>query len=462
MRAFAAVLLIALLAGCSTPPAHPAATPETVDSPAPPIDPAAPRPAVQAPTFLPPVDLGTIELGAEPSVAVAPDGTVYVTTPLALWRSDDAGQTFKAIGEAGCAGGLPLPSCPGLEEYSPGLVGGGDGSMAVTADGTVHWAGLGTGIPYQRSVDKGATWSKDADVSDGTGSDREWVTVDRDSGLLAVQWRGSDDKGSGIFLNTSLDNGLTWGKVHRVADDGRQGPIAHDPSSPWMILAHQTPGLLSVARSSDAGVTWQDTKVIPVNGRPYIFPITAFDQNGTSYLVYAQDPDDPLTVVDSAAEVSRTAATPHVYLQVSHDKGATWTPPRMLSTPGVPAFFPWIDAGAPGRVVIAWYEAEQPIPANRLPNVFDVKVALSSTADQKDGTFAVAKANTDPVHIGSFCTEGFACTTTGGDRSMLDFFEVRVHPDGHAVLAWAADDTVKQARIRVFAAKMTGGLDLLH
>ena len=455
VAAFAALLL---LAGCSTP-ASTMAPADSAHAGAPDASSAA-RLTASAPTFLPPVDLGTVLAGAEPSVAIAPDGTAYVETPLALWRSDDGGKSFQQMGAKGCT--APGPTCPpGLETYDPGLVGGGDGSLAVTADGTVQWAGLGTGIPYQRSTDRGASWSRDVDVSDGTGSDREWVTADRDSGLLAVQWRGSDAKGSGIFVNTSMDNGLTWGKVARVADDGRQGPIAHDPTSPAMVLAHQTTNLLLVARSLDGGAHWTDGPDLPVNGRPYIFPVTAFDANGTAYLVFAADPD-ALSAVDVQVEASRVVAKPHVYLQVSHDKGASWTPPRMLSPPDVPAFFPWIDAGAAGRVVVAWYQAQEPVPANRLPNVFDVKVALSGNADQKDATFAVGQANTSPVHVGAFCTEGAACTLTGGDRSMLDFFEVRVHPDGGAVLAWTADDAVKQARVHVFAAKMSGGLDLLH
>lgn len=458
MRAFAALALL-VLAGCASPSTSDDPAGDQAGDPlgADPLDVAA-RPVASVPEFLPPVDLGSLTLGAEPSVAIAPDGTVYVTTPLALWRSDDGGKSFQPMGEPLCPAGIP--ACPGLEEYDPGLVGGGDASLAVTADGTVHWAGLGGGIPYQRSTDRGETWSDDMDVSNGTGSDREWIAVDRDSDLLTAQWRGSDDDGSGIFMRQSNDAGLSWDEVVRVIDDGRQGPIAHDPTSDRMILPHQLDGLVNVARSDD-GREWEDATAGVVSGRPYIFPIAAFDNAGTAYLVYSTDPDS-LAMLDTAAEVSRIAAVPHVYLQVSHDRGETWTPPLMLSDPDVPALFPWVDAGAAGRVVIAWYEAQQPVPANRLPNVFDVKVAVSSTADQPKPTFAIGQPNTQPVHIGAFCTEGAACTLTGGDRTMLDFFEVRVHPDGSAVVAWAADDEVKQARIKVFAAKMTSGLDLLH
>lgn len=416
------------------------------------------RPELVAPTFLAPIDLGSVTLGAEPSVAVAPDGTVYVTTPLALWRSDDGGKTYAALGKPFCPQGLP--ACPGLEESDPGLVDGGDASLAVTKDGTVHWAGLGGGIPYQRSTDKGETWSDDMDVSDGTGSDREWIVVDADDRVHA-QWRGADDDGASIFIRRSDDAGLTWGNVTRVAEDGRQGPVAVDPTNTSvMLLPHTFDGRLFVARSADGGATWTDLEVRPVNGRPFIFPIATFDANGTAYFVWSEDPDAPqqdLVLIEGG----RVVSIPTAYMVVSHDQGLTWGEPVSLSTPGVPALFPWIAAGDAGRVVVAWYEGQRPIPSNRVPNLFDVKVAMSVTADMPEPEFLVTQVNDEPVHVGAFCTEGLACTLTGGDRSMLDFFEVRILPDGSPVLAWAGDDSAKMARVKVFATRMDGGTSLL-
>lgn len=444
--AFALVLAL-LAAGCASPESAPAA----VDAPV-----ALPevRPAIEPPTFLPPIELGSLMGGAEPSVAVATDGTIYVTSPLALWRSDDGGKSYQPLGKPVCPMGAP--ACPGFEEYDPGLVGGGDASLSVTKDGTVHWAGLGNGIPYQRSTDKGETWSDDMDVSDETGSDREWTVVDAKDRLY-VQWRGSQDDKSGIFIRSSDDAGLTWGNVTRVADDGRQGPVAADPVNDTLILPHQLPGELYVARSKDRGATWEDVKIRDVNGRPYIFPIAAFDAGGNAYIVWAEDPNAPDVPDAVLFETRRFVAIPSVFMIVSHDGGLTWTEPAQLSTPGVPALFPWIAAGAPGRVVVAWYEAQQPTPANRAPNVFDVKVAMSTTADAPTPEFVIGQANTEPVHVGSFCTEGGACFLTGGDRSMLDFFEVRLTPEGAPVLAWTADDTVKGQRTKVFATVMDAG-----
>jgi hypothetical protein len=448
-----ALALAFALVGCAAPAVQPGATASDV----PLVDDA--RPEIAIPKFQAPIELGTITLGAEPSVAVGPNGTVYVTTPLALWRSDDHGKTFKAIGKPACD--LPVvpvapPSCPGFERTDPGLVGGGDASLAVTKDGTVHWAGLGDGIPYQRSTDQGESWSEAMDVSNETGSDREWAVVDSLDRLF-IQWRGADEDKAGIFIRSSDDAGLTWGNVTRVADDGRQGPVAPDPITNTLLLPHQLPGKLLVAKSVDRGASWTDISVRSVNNRPFIFPIAAFDANGTAYLLWSEDPAAP--PVEEPA--GRWTSIPSVYLSVSRDQGDTWSEPRMLSTPGVPAVLPWMAAGKAGRVVVVWYEATLPAPSGRTPNEWYVKAAMSTTADRDDATFATALADPEPVHVGPFCTEGSACSLTGGDRSMLDFFEVRLLDDGSPVLAYAKDADVRMATIEVWTTRMIEGTSLL-
>jgi hypothetical protein len=197
-----------------------------------------------------------------------------------------------------------------------------------------------------------------------------------------------------------------------------------------------------------------------VNGRPFIFPVAAFDSAGTAYFVWSEDPDAPTQADLPVYETSRVVAIPRVLLSASRDKGLTWSAPVAVSDPSVPALMPWIAAGDAGRVVIAWYQGTAPTPANRLPNLFDVMVGMSTTADQEAPVFALAKVTESPNHIGAFCTEGLFCSLSGGDRSMLDFFEVRILPDGSPVLAFAADDDARMARVKVFATRMTEGTSM--
>jgi hypothetical protein len=472
-RPLASLLLLALplLAGCLAP--APAADPLTPQDLA-----ALPRPEVAVPSFLAPIRLGLVGTGAEPSVGVGADGTVYVTTPLALWRSDDAGRTYQAIGEASCPRGLP--ACPGLETRQPGMQGGGDAAIAVTQDGRAHWLGLfaaDASIPYQVSADRGATWSEPLDLANGNSTDREWIVVNR-TGAMYAQWRDfgnasecpappllalPTDPGcslpSGILLRRSLDGGATWEPAVRATDDNRQGPVAPDPGSSWMYLpVYDGPnGTIDVARSADGGVTWADVHAVEVPQRPFIFPVAAVDDAGTVYLVYATGEPGP---TGTGEPLDRNLAVPGVFLLTSVDHGANWSSPQRLSPEGVPAVFPWIAAGGPGRVAVAWYEAEQPWPSGRLPNLWHVVVAMSTTGDRSEATFKSARVTREPMHVGGLCADGGACTTSGGDRSMLDFFELRLLPDGSPVLAFAGDGDVQRATVKVFASVMEQGTKL--
>lgn len=471
MRALLALALLTLLAGCIGTPAPGEA-----------VDPAAlralPRPELLDPLFAPPIDLGLIDRSAEPSVAVAPDGTVYVTSPLFLWRSDDGGRTYQQLGEPRCLGGAP--ACPGFETRTPGMQGGGDGAIAVTADGRVHWLGLnadGAPIPYQVSADRGETWTDPVDLAAGNSSDREWIVVDG-AGTVYAQWRDFGNASacpppptlavppappceppSGILLRRSLDGGATWQPAVRVTDDNRQGPVAPGPGGAWLYLPNfdGPNATIDVSRSADGGATWEDVHAAAVPQRPFIFPIAAVDAAGTVYVVYATGAPGPS---GTGEPVDRNLAVPEVFLITSLDHGATWSEPRRLSTPGVPAVFPWIAAGAPGRVAVAWYEAEQPWPSGRLPNVWHVVVAMSTHADEAEGAFKATRVTREPMHVGGLCADGGACTMSAGDRTLLDFFELRVLPNGSPVLAWTGDGDVRRATTRIYASVMEEGTRL--
>jgi hypothetical protein len=411
--------------------------------------------------FSPEILLGEIQGGAEPSIAVAPDGSVvYVVTPLALWRSFDDGVSWEPVGTPICPFGAP--ACPGLEEYDPPVRGGGDADIHVDPSGRAHWLGLFDGdnaIPYQYSDDNGTTWTPVVDLAGEDSGDREWITG-RADGTLFAAWRNSPSDGERdptIVVRSSYDGGETWTPAVDIAPSTRQGGIAVDPSSDALAIAYDLNGPTHVARSFDEGLTWNSTLVLndPVLG--HVFPVTAYDANGTLYLVVSHDRDGsqvPGTIDITGA--SRPMETPNIYLMVSHDKGATWSPPLQVNEPGTTGWFPWIAAGSKGRLVITWYQNDEGLP-RQVGGEVQVMAAISVDADYPDPTFALTRVNSSPVHTGPECRETpGACT-----RSLLDFFEVAIHPDGYPIVTWAQDD-YQIPRSRVMVARMTSGPDLFE
>jgi hypothetical protein len=125
-------------------------------------------------------------------------------------------------------------------------------------------------------------------------------------------------------------------------------------------------------------------------------------------------------------------------MQASKDQGETWSAPLLLSDPSKDARFPWIAAGAPGRVAVVWYQNVNGVPGELLPDEWHVMLYESITADQDAPEGVTVQLTSEPNHLGSVCTSGTFCLAA--DRSMLDFFEVAIDLQGQPVVAFASSD----------------------
>lgn len=442
MRRVVLLLVIAaLLAGCAQP------APAVTENEVPTIVKADPfHPSVGAATEL---SMPTVAFDvlldqpgfAEPNIAAAYDGsTLYIANPGRVYRSDDAGKTWNK---------------------GTSVDGGGDGDISVDENGTVYYLGLfgpdNKNIPFSKSYDKGETWTESVDVSAGSGSDREWLDVTPDGKIFAT-WRGVANATPGslpfgldglstpqIEFNGSPDGGETWTGVVRVGPDGDAGPVVHDPVTGALAVAvadfadlvGTAQPVVHVYVSKDQGATWEghDTaklgRTSPVEPNPYAtdFPVAAFDGDGALYLVYSADSATFPGGVTPPEEIGLYG----IYLQVSQDLGETWSAPQLISDPSKAARFPWIAAGSPGRLAVVWYENVRGVPAELLPDEWNVKLYESIDGG---ATGVVATLTKTPNHLGSLCTSGTGCLAA--DRSLLDFFEVAIALDGQPIVAYAS------------------------
>jgi hypothetical protein len=129
---------------------------------------------------------------------------------------------------------------------------------------------------------------------------------------------------------------------------------------------------------------------------------------------------------------------------------------------------PWVAAGDAGRVDIVWYQSNNPTPPlvadpaspgqltggpNMMPplSTWTVKFAQSLNANSREPVFAVTTASDHINHNGSISIGGL---TGSSDRSLLDYFEVAIGPDGLANILYA-DNGVSS--LHVSYARQNGG-----
>lgn len=464
------VAILLLLAGCAAPGPDAPPTPN-------PRQEALDAVALEAPTFRAPVSLGWAGRSGEPAITVAPDGTVYVAAAPQLWRSDD-GRSFAALGERVCAFSVGGACAPGYEVIVAPLdgFGGGDAEIETDANGMLYFLGLdgeSGSVPFQASHDRGETWSEPFDLAAGNASDRQWMLV-LPNGTVYATWRDfgdpdAQDPPAQLLFRRSGDGGATWDPPRVIGPDTLiQGPLAYDATTRAIYTAVYDGGI-RMLRSTDEGLTWSAHDVAPEtrdttlrDGRPIdMFPIAAVDDAGVVYLVWAADDA-------SAPAGSKDASMPRVWLAASADQGGTWTAPRALSPEGKVAAFPWIVAGKPGRVAVAWYEGRAGTPSQTAPDLWDVALMETADAGAPDPTFLGGIANEAPTHVGGMCRSGGGCMQVecvlptlclGQDRSRSELFEMALR-DGHPIVTWIADAQPPMTGIEVHVGGVESGTAL--
>lgn len=283
-----------------------------------------------------------------------------------------------------------------------------------------------------------------------------------------------------VDLNRSDDGGKTWDTaptpvtndgdapgsqdVVEGADQGAntfQGPMAVNQQNGdvYIVFAissaqgnvttgvppYGDPEQIVVASSHDNGKTF-DLHLVqgggPGEAAGEIFPWITLDKAGTVYVSYAYraKDTDPLNIV----------------MTHSKDRGQTWSKPAVVNTDNTSGshIYSTISAGDPGKVDVAWYTGDKIDPSNTNQD-WHVDFAQVTNADTTNPTVHQSRPYPDRIHHGDVCLNGLLCIL-GGDRSLLDFFQVQVGENGMANIAFDNNGSPDNTR-RVWYARQTSG-----
>jgi hypothetical protein len=377
MRLVAALLLLALLAGCVAPAGiSPASTPD---------------PTQLLPGFGKLVKVG--DFGNEPVIRVAPDGTIYVAALQHVYVSVDNGASFK---EVDFKGNLPIYASDSALAVAP------DGRAYVTFD----WPYAGETAVCD-SADKGASWHCSPIVVPGA-TDRMWIVAPTAKDAYLVTGEQLDRP---TFAATH-DAGQSWSITSMDWTEEVQGEdLAWDPVLKVVVEAADNPnggnwGVRTI--TTDGKYQGFQAMEIPAPGTPTL----AVDAAGTWWAATCADPKADKCVPAVASSV---------------DQGKHWAVHNFTFN-GKTILLPFVAAGSAGHVAMGWYETNA---TSADDTAAEWRFVLARSADGQ--AFRTEVLTPDPVHKGAMCK---AVTCLGDNRFAGDFLGLAFGPRDDLHATW--------------------------
>ena len=361
----------------------------------------------------------------EPSLRIDGNGNVYTCGPQGTTAASDraqlsvdGGDTFRLLGE------------PPTGRIAPG--GGGDCEIEVapvkndSGAYNLYYAGLEAlaNFSVARSTDEGRTFVGASSSAAVPTVDRQWMAA---AGAQTNYLFYNENPGGGT-VQRSDDGGLTYqvasGPGNAAPDIGRPGPIVVDDDHSrnpddldnetlYGIVTSGSGNDLILFRSTDRAQTFKTFKVATAAGDPNsLFPVLSIDTAGNLYAAWTEK------------------GTYDTFYAYSTDHGETWSDKQIVNRAGAPSnLMPWIVAGDPGRIAVAFYCSS----VDGAPETTDFRapwyvcVNQSLNALSPHARFSQVRATSHPNHWDQICTGGTGCLT-GGDRTLYDFFTMRMDP----------------------------------
>jgi hypothetical protein len=468
---------------------------------------AAPRPRPAPPTFGHPIISGIGGVGFEQGLRVDPSNgnRLYTSAPGSLssdtswiWHSLDGGKTFKWVVGA-----------TALEGKVTTCFGGGDTETGVDSAGHLYFADLTlANFSTSRSDDHGATFTcSNTGVPDAV-VDRQWYAFDGDPTNGGSIYLTNDEVAQAPASCGSVTNfgqnvlvmyrsplpggeataGIQFGPANKVSnplgcDEGIMGNNEVSPVATTLGQPTGVPGQFAVLPtpvkhvfvihddallnriligrcfpvafgppvpnvSDPSGLNCVDLPVANLgssNKTGGNFPTMAIDKAGNLYAVWEQAP-----INDSGQVIGDTV----LKYSFSTDQGNTWAAPIAIPL-NAPVgtlhnnVFAWEAAGDDGRVDIAWYGTPgvAPNPSNGPDSCTGCDWSLWMV--QTLNGHAASPTFTAPILASEhFIHRGSMNTLIGGqngDRTLGDFLQLRMGPNGEAEIGYADSNNVDEA-----------------
>ena len=379
--------------------------------------------------FMPIVTVDPQRDVAEPSLRIDKGGNLYTCGPFGASRtadyaqkSEDGGDTFRVLGEP--------------PEGRIAISGGGDCEIAVSPKKNdqghynLAYTGLEALLNFStgRSVDGGRTFESSPSSAAVPLVDRQWLEAHGENEVYLFY----NQVPFGGTLQRSTDGGLTYAPA---SSQGNAAPniyrpgnivIDHNPArnpddlpNETIYIAYTLDNKVKIARSTDQGQTFERFTAAVAKGNPSnLFPSLTIDKQGTLYVAWTE---------------KGSFNTYYAYSK-RHAVTKSWSNKRLVNRKGVRStVMPWIEAGSPGRVAVSFYCSA--VDGNvevggrdGFKGPWHVCVNQSQNALSRRPDFSQVRATHHPIHWDSICLSGLGCSVTNGDRTLLDFFQLRPDP----------------------------------
>jgi len=472
------------------------------------------RTSASSATFGQPTIAGIAGWGFEADLRLDPGNAnrLYMSAPDSansdtsfIWRSLDGGRTFKWVPAAAPLSGKPT-TCHG---------GGDSELAVDSAGRLYFNDLTAANFSVARSDDLGRTFTCSNTGVPDAGVDRQWYALDGDPTSGGSLYLTNDEVGNGAVQcgNTTANNtlvmyrspvgagataGLAFGPANHITLPGTcdEGIMGNDEVSPvatstglngatlpgpvqHVYVIHDDGSLskIRIARcfpvpfgpplpntSDPSGLNCVDLPVADLGDPNSVrtggnFPSLAIDKAGNLYAVWEQAP-----------YANGKAGDTSLMYAYSTDEGNHWSQPVQIPTGLANNAFGWVAAGDDGRVDVAWYGTAAHVDlVNGGPNA-----CPNGGPDSVDGSWglyftqtlnghsstvtfsAPVLASERPVRRGSIQTIignqcGGQSNTGAANRTLGDFFQLRVGGKGEAQISYADSTSMLNALLGTHA-----------